>query len=131
MILELTPSQRRALRARAHGLRPTVIVGEAGLSPAILAEVNRAVASHELVKVKVAGAGREEREAMLLQICDALGAAPVQHIGRILVIFRENPEATGAGPGARQLPMAPPASRGRRRTAAASRPLKRPPSRGG
>jgi len=131
MILEITPSQRRALRARAHRLRPTVIVGDAGLSPAILAEVNRAVASHELVKVKVAGAGREEREAMLLQICEALGAAPVQHIGRILVIFRENPETTEAGPGAGQDPVAPSASRRRRRTTAASRPVKRPPSRGG
>lgn len=130
MIIEITPSQRRALRARAHRLRPTVIVGEAGLSPAILAEVNRAVASHELIKVKVAGAGREAREAMLLEICEALGAAPVQHIGRILVIFREKPEAAEAGPGTRQPPVAPSASR-RRRATAASRPLKRPPSRGG
>jgi len=128
MTVELTPSLRRRLRARAHGLKPTVIVGDAGLSPGVMAELSRAVESHELIKVKVAGGGREAREAMLREICEALGAAPVQHIGRILVIFRENPEAPPAGPGPQERRSAVPAPR--RPRSAASRRIKRPPSRG-
>ena len=90
--IELTPAGRRALRARAHALRPTVIIGEAGLSAPVLAEIERSLKSHELIKVKVAGDDRGRRESLLAEICEALSASPVQHIGKILVIFREKPE---------------------------------------
>src|SRR5512134_1803392 len=90
--IELTPARRRALRASAHPLHPTVIIGEAGLSAPVLAEIERSLTSHELIKIKVAGDGRERRESLLAEICETLSAAPVQHIGKILVIYREKPE---------------------------------------
>jgi RNA-binding protein len=129
MIVELTPARRRALRASAHRLKPCVIVGEAGLSPAVLAELDRSLNSHELIKVKLARGERDERDAMLAGICEALGAAPVQHIGRIVVIFRERPEAEPLAPEpvvARKRPA--PATR--RRMRSNPRGIKRPPSRG-
>jgi putative YhbY family RNA-binding protein len=110
--LELPPAQRRALRARAHALHPAVIIGEAGLSPAVLAEIGRSLASHELIKIKVAGEGRGRRESLLGEICDRLSAAPVQHIGKILVIYREKPEPEPPAPRkARPAPRRPPATR--------------------
>jgi len=89
---ELTPAERRALRARAHPLRPTVMIGEPGLSPTVLAEIERSLRCHELIKIRVLGAGRAARAALLSVICERTGAQPVQHIGRILVMYRKNPE---------------------------------------
>jgi RNA-binding protein len=88
----LVPHRRKALRARAHALNPVVMIGEAGLSPGVLAELNRSLKSHELIKVRVLGADRHARGALLAEICVRTGAQPIQHIGRILVIFRENPD---------------------------------------
>ena len=92
----MTPAKRRQLRARAHALDPVVRVGNSGLSPAVLQEIDRALKSHELIKIRVAGADRAARERMLEEICGGTAAAPVQHIGRILVIHRENPELHAA-----------------------------------
>ncbi|HEX9179210.1 MAG TPA: YhbY family RNA-binding protein, partial [Burkholderiales bacterium] len=72
---ELTSAERRALRARAHALHPTVIIGDAGLSPSVMTEIDRSLKSHELIKVKVAGDDRQRRESLLAEICDALIAA--------------------------------------------------------
>src|SRR5437867_4660560 len=88
----LSPSRRRELKARAHALDPVVQIGGAGLSPAVLAEIDRGLKSHELIKVRVPGADRAEREAILEAICRRTGAQPVQHIGKILVLFRESLE---------------------------------------
>jgi putative YhbY family RNA-binding protein len=88
----LSPTERRALRARAHSLHPVVAIGNSGLSPTVLAEIDRSLKAHELIKVRVFGAERDEREALLAQICEAVDAAPVQHIGNILVVYREKPE---------------------------------------
>jgi RNA-binding protein len=90
---ELSPARRRELKARAHKLDPVVFVGGAGLSPQVIAEIDRSLKSHELIKVRV-NADRYEREAMLEEICARTGAQPVQHIGKVLVVFRENSEAT-------------------------------------
>lgn len=101
IMIELTPRQRRELRARAHALHPVVAIGQQhGLSPAVLAEIDRSLKAHELVKVRVFGAEREARAALLEEICQALDAAPVQHIGNVLVIWREKPaeEATAEAP---------------------------------
>ncbi len=87
----LTSAERRALRARAHALDPVVIVGPAGLTGAVLAEVERSLAAHELIKIRVSEAGREEREGLLAAVCAQTGAAPVQHIGKVLVVFRAKP----------------------------------------
>jgi len=89
---ELSPSRRRELKARAHALDPVVLIGGAGLSPTVLAEIDRGLKSHELIKVRVPGEDRLAREAILGEICRRTGAQPVQHIGKILVVFRKNPE---------------------------------------
>jgi len=88
----LSPSRRRELKARAHPLDPVVLIGAAGLTSAVLAEIDRGLRSHELIKVRVPGADRTEREVILAEICGRTGAQPVQHIGKVLVLFRENPE---------------------------------------
>jgi putative YhbY family RNA-binding protein len=87
----LSPARRQELKGRAHKLEPVVIVGEDGLSPAVIAEIDCRLKSHELIKVRV-NADRDEREAMLEEICAKTGAQPVQHIGKVLILFRENPE---------------------------------------
>lgn len=84
----LTPGQRSFLRAKAHALSPVVMIGEAGLSPAVMKEIGSSLASHELIKIKAHSDDRELRENLLTQICAELGAAPVQHIGKILVVFK-------------------------------------------
>jgi putative YhbY family RNA-binding protein len=89
---ELSPTERRALRARAHSLHPVVAIGHSGLTPTVLAEIDRSLKAHELIKVRVFGVERDHREALLAQICEAVDATPVQHIGNILVVFREKPE---------------------------------------
>ena len=96
-MLTLTSVERRALRARAHALRPVVLVGDAGLSERVVAEVESALRAHELIKVRMAGEGPDARDAALAQLCDALAAAPVQHIGKTLVLYRPRP-ATPAVP---------------------------------
>ncbi|NML61931.1 YhbY family RNA-binding protein [Massilia sp. RP-1-19] len=90
---KLTPVERSALRAEAHGLKPVVIVGEAGLTPAVMKEVAASLDSHGLIKVRVFGDDREARVAMYDTICEELDAAPVQHIGKLLVIYRPKVEA--------------------------------------
>lgn len=87
----LPPALRRELKARAHALHPLVMIGNEGLTPAVLRAVDEALRSHELVKVRAAGEDRAAREALLAAIAEATGAAPVQHIGKILVLWRERP----------------------------------------
>jgi RNA-binding protein len=85
----LTPAERQQLKGRAHGLDAVVIIGASGLTPAVVAEVERALTAHELIKIRVASADRGGRDELLNKLCAATGAAPVQHIGKILVIYRE------------------------------------------
>ena len=88
--LALVP--RPDLRARAHALKTVVWIGSAGLSENVMHELDQGLRSHELIKVKVASDERQTRTAFLNEICDRLGARPVQHIGKILVIYRPEPE---------------------------------------
>lgn len=90
--MDITAAKRRALRARAHHLQPVVMVGESGLTPAVLKEIDSGLRSHELIKIRVLGDDRERRAAMIDEICNALDAAPVQQIGKILVVYRPRPE---------------------------------------
>ena len=92
MILELTSIQRREMRARAHALNPVVMVGDAGLTTPVLNEIHRNLASHELIKIRVMADEHATRARFLDEICTTLHAAPVQHIGKILVIYRPRPE---------------------------------------
>ena len=88
----MTPAERKALKARAHALEPILHLGEKGLTEAVLAEIGRALAAHELIKVRAGGMGREEREAALAEICARLDAQPVQHVGKVLVLYRKKTE---------------------------------------
>jgi len=88
----LSPTRRRELKARAHALDPVVLIGGAGLSPTVLAEIDRGLKSHELIKVRVPAGDRTKREEIFAEICSRTGAQPIQHIGKVLVLFRENPE---------------------------------------
>lgn len=97
-MLNLTPSERRALRARAHALHPVVAIGDKGLSDSVIHEIATSLDAHELIKVRAAEANRDARDALLSQICESLDAAPVQHIGKILVIYRPSPEQASAAP---------------------------------
>ncbi len=112
MTKELTSSRRSALRARAHSLHPVASISQNGLSDAVLAEIDRGLKAHELIKVRVYGAERDARETLLAEICARLEAAPVQHIGNILVVFRENPESEkpAVPPSRKSKPAAKPAN---------------------
>lgn len=92
MAKSLTPAERQLLKGRAHRLNPVVLVGAEGLTPGVLAEIGRALTAHELIKIRVMGHERDSREALMGAVCSATGAAPVQHIGKILVVYRERPE---------------------------------------
>ncbi len=90
--IELTPAERKTHRAAAHHLQPVVAVGQDGLTDAVVRECDAALAAHGLIKVRVFSDEREAREAMLAALADRLGAAPVQHIGKLLVLWRPLPE---------------------------------------
>ena len=109
-MLSLTVSERLTLKSRAHALNPTVMIGSAGLTEAVLKEIAQTLNAHELIKIRVLNDDRALRAAMLDAICAELDAAPVQHIGKVLVIYRPNPEkhrieikAAPAGKGKRKL----------------------------
>ncbi|MFN3595362.1 MAG: YhbY family RNA-binding protein [Thiobacillaceae bacterium] len=87
-MLSLTPAQRKYLKSLAHPLKPVVMIGAAGLTEAVLREAARALAAHELIKIRVQNDDRAELETYLQTLCEALDAAPVQHIGKLLLIYR-------------------------------------------
>jgi putative YhbY family RNA-binding protein len=86
--MKLSPAERSKLRAEAHALNPVVIIGEAGLTPAVMKEIDASLKAHGLIKIRVFGDDREARLEMLESICAEMDAAPVQHIGKLLVIYR-------------------------------------------
>src|SRR3954467_8398161 len=86
--ITLTPAERKEHRAAAHHLHPVVHVGADGLTAAVRKELDGALAAHGLVKVRVFSDDRDAREAMLAELAERLGAAPVQHIGKLLVLWR-------------------------------------------
>lgn len=86
--LILERNERLRLRADAHHLNPVVLIGEKGMTPAVMKEIARALDDHSLVKVHVAGDDREEREEIYHTVADELGAARIQAIGKMLVFFR-------------------------------------------
>jgi len=86
--MPITQAQRRHLRKLAHHLKPVVIVGNAGLSEGVLGEIDAALAHHELIKVRVNAADREDRQAMIDRIAQATGADWVLSIGHVAVFYR-------------------------------------------
>jgi putative YhbY family RNA-binding protein len=89
---ELTSKRRSELRAEAHKLNPVVIIGDKGLTDEVLAEIDRALKAHELIKVRAATDDRDARDVWMESICAKLEAHPVQQIGKILVVYREQPK---------------------------------------
>lgn len=87
----LTARERSFLKARAHPLEPVVYVGHDGLTDAVLHEIERALTAHELIKVRVNDGDRASRRALLDEICTRTDAAPVQQVGKVLVLWRPNP----------------------------------------
>jgi RNA-binding protein len=90
--ITLTPAQRKVHRAEAHHLDPVVHIGGDGLTPAFTKEADGALKAHGLIKIRVFSDDRAAREAMLQQLADELDAAPIQHIGKLLVLWRPMPE---------------------------------------
>ncbi len=90
--IQLTPAQRKEKRADAHHLDPVVMIGADGLTPAVVKETDAALKAHGLIKVRVLSDDRENREAILAQLSDELDAAPIQHIGKLLILWRPIPE---------------------------------------
>ena len=107
-MLQLSADQRRALRARAHSLNPVVSIAENGLTDAVLKEIDTCLKAHELIKVRVYGDDRKARQDYLAAICEQLEAAPVQHIGKLLVVWRPAPPDNA--PAKRAARRAPPLS---------------------
>jgi putative YhbY family RNA-binding protein len=91
-MLKLTPAQRSDLRSQAHGLDPVVMIGDSGLTPAVMKEIDTSLNAHGLIKIRVLGDDRDARVAHYESICTDLGAAPVQHIGKLLVVYRPKKE---------------------------------------
>src|SRR3954452_12290391 len=87
-LIELTPAERKEKRGDAHHLDPVVMIGADGLTPAVLKEAELAIKSHGLIKVRVFSDDRALRESMLVEMADKLNAAPIQHIGKLLVLWR-------------------------------------------
>jgi putative YhbY family RNA-binding protein len=90
-MIELTPAQRKEHRAAAHHLDPVVMIGNDGLSAAVKKETDAALRSHGLIKVRVLSDDRHARQAMLETLAEELDAAPIQHIGKLLVLWRPIP----------------------------------------
>jgi putative YhbY family RNA-binding protein len=97
-MLTLNPAERRALRAQAHYLNPVVMIGQQGLTATVLREIDRALNAHELIKVRIFNDDRAGREAMQLAVCEQLACAPVQHLGKLIVLWRPAPPKKAAAP---------------------------------
>ena len=90
--IQLNPTQRREQRANAHHLEPVVLIGGDGLTAAVKKEVDAALNAHGLIKVRIFSDDRTAREQMYQTLTEELSAAPVQHIGKLVILWRPQPE---------------------------------------
>ena len=102
--IQLTPAQRKDHRAEAHHLDPVVMIGGDGLTAAVKKETDAALNAHGLIKVRVFSDDRAAREAMFQTLADELNAAPIQHIGKLLVLWRPMPEQGKNAPDEDRMP---------------------------
>ena len=108
MATQLSSKRRSELRAEAHKLTPVVIIGDKGLTDEVMAEIDRSLTAHELIKVRASTAERDARDVWIESICERLAAHPVQQIGKVFVIYREKPKEAmpkkklGPGPSPRR-----------------------------
>jgi RNA-binding protein len=96
-MMGLSSSDRKKLKALAHKLEPVVVIGAKGLTEAVIAEIDFALKSHELLKVRAGAMDRHERDEAFSRICARTGAEPVQQVGKVFVIFRKKPMQEEAG----------------------------------
>ena len=89
--IELSPAERKEHRSAAHHLDPVVMVGGDGITPAVTKEIDNALNAHGLIKVRIFSDDRTGRDAMFASLADELNAAPIQHIGKLLVLWRPMP----------------------------------------
>lgn len=119
-MLKLTPAERSTLRAEAHALSPVVIISENGLKPSLIKEIDNSLNSHGLIKIRVFGDDREARVAIYNTICEQLDAAPIQQIGKLLVIYRPKKDTAKSssetrGKGMREVTIVKPSPSGTKR----------------
>ena len=88
----LTPVERKALKAKAHKLEPVVQIGAKGLTEEVIAEIDRALKAHELIKVRAGSLDRDARDDTFGSICERIGAESVQQVGKVCVLFRKRPD---------------------------------------
>jgi putative YhbY family RNA-binding protein len=88
----LSPAQRKSLKAEAHRLEPVVTIGGKGLTEEVIAEIDHALNAHQLIKVRAPSLERDARGVAFAAICEQTGAEPVQHIGKVFVLFRKKDE---------------------------------------
>ncbi len=94
--MALSTRERAHLKARAHALEPVVHVGQARLTGAVLAEVDRALTAHELIKVRVDVADRDERDALCATLAEQTRADLVQRVGKVLILWRPDASESDA-----------------------------------
>jgi RNA-binding protein len=92
-MVKLSPAQRQYLKGLAHPKQPVVMIGDKGLTESVMKEIDRALIAHELIKIKASSEERGMRESWLDQVCKTLSAAPVQVIGKMLVVYRPSEKA--------------------------------------
>lgn len=106
--LAISTAERRALKAEAHSLNPVVTIADNGLSETVLKEISHSLNKHGLIKIRVVNDEREIREGYLAEICNTLNAAAIQHIGKLLVVWRPKVEVkvdkSGKATGRRKAP---------------------------
>lgn len=118
--ITLTPAERREQRAHAHHLDPVVLIGSDGLTPGVQKEIDAALDAHGLIKVRFASDDRTARELAYQSLAADLNAAPVQHIGKLFILWRPQPEKAKAvdedrKPGPREVKVLKYAKRGGQR----------------
>ncbi len=86
--MSLSEPQKRHLRKLAHNLKPVIIIGSAGFSEGVANELELTLEHHELIKVRVNAADREERDALIAQICETASCELVQRIGHVAILYR-------------------------------------------
>ncbi len=91
--MKLTKEHIRSLKGLAHTIKPVLIMGDKGLTESFIAEAERAIEYHELIKIRIAGDDREEKKEIAAELTAALNATLVQHIGNVLTLFKRNHEA--------------------------------------
>lgn len=86
----LSVKQRQYLKGLAHDLQPVVMIGNNGLTPAVIKEISQSLNAHELIKIRVLGDDRDSRKALVNEICEATESSFVQHIGKLIVLYKAN-----------------------------------------